>query len=98
MTTEYRKRAIVVYEWCIESYFEGTIDVEDVEFYQTLKEMPEIRSGDALVLVRDVVEIDNDISDRQYAYVKDGQLPEIFDYNAKVPQRFHVELEKYLIQ
>ena len=51
-----------------------------------------------LVLVRNVVR-NWDLSDRTWAYVKNGQLPEFFQDawqrdDSKVPQRFHKELAK----
>ena len=32
--------------------------------------------------------------DRQYAYVKDGKLPETFEGGCRVPKRFHEEIRR----
>ena len=49
----------------------------------------------ALVLIRDTFNaIDEDLVDRQWAYVQDGKLPEFFDGGSRVPKRFHAEINK----
>lgn len=62
---------------------------------QEPEEHPEGRTSHNLVLVRD------DAYGRSWAYVADGVLPEFFEdadgkQKAKVPQKFHKELDKVL--
>jgi hypothetical protein len=96
------KTKIVSYEWDIE-HFDEHGDIWDHHHSDTCPGIPE-ENDMRLVLVRDVEEFWDGVSqgtiDRQWAYVKDGRLPEFFEDSgqargAKVPQKFHRELAKY---
>lgn len=58
-------------------------------------------SGKDLGLVRHEGNENDGVTDRLWAYVKDGKLPECFSDSMgtpiaiKVPQRFHIELKNY---
>lgn len=87
------------YEWDIETFDPATGDILDHDFADTLGDlMTPLRAfepNQRLVLVR------NDDSGRQWAYIKDGKLPEFFsvpeadgnEYETAtpVPRRFHRE-------
>jgi len=90
------------YEWDIETFDPATGDIEDHNHDDKCPGIPSDHDK-RLVLVRDfyavVVKggkvIDADLTDRQWAYVKGGKLPELFDdTRIKVPLRFHKELRK----
>lgn len=90
------------YEWAIE-FIDRDGDIEDSNFQDKLKKLkPPRKVPDAdgytedLVLIRDVWNEWHGSVDRQYAYVKNGILPEKFDYGAKVPKRFHAEYKRWI--
>ena len=91
---------MVTYEWDVEEIdeFEDIIEHHHgnrlAEVIEWLQE-PNTR----LVLVRDVGNDIEGITDRTWAYVEGGKLPDHFDYGGgeigpKVPKRFHDELRK----
>ncbi len=89
-----------IYEWDYETVDENG-DVEDHFHANKLSEYSEDAKTDTLVLVRSVGNEIDGLIEREWAYVKDGKLPEYFqDANeregAKVPVRFHDELAQYL--
>jgi hypothetical protein len=84
---------MINYEWDIETT-DGDGDIIDHNHRDRLNQYykEELEDGD-LVLVR------TDLEGRSWAYVENGKLPEYFLDSfgvtiAKVPKRFHQELEK----
>jgi len=82
------------YEWDLETY-EGD-DIIDHWFAEKLSNLPLPAATQVLVLVRRVGYPDEGVGDREWAYIQDGKLPEIFDGGTRVPQRFHREYEQWL--
>lgn len=87
-------RTELKYEWGDEVSDEHG-DIVDCDFSDTLKELGDIKGS--LVLVRSAGNEVVGVSDRQWAYVKDGKLPTYFsdsavETNVMVPKRFHDEL------
>ena len=81
---------------------EDGFDIIDSEYNDKLNTLPthnEVMKlwsdtdDTALCLMRNVHEDDGDLKDRQYAYVKDGELGE-FDGGAKVPVKYRREFER----
>jgi hypothetical protein len=91
----------VAYEWTLETVEDG--DIVDSNFADNLTEIDNADLiGKDLGLVRNEGNENDGVTDRLWAYVKDGKLPECFADSMgtpiaiKVPQRFHNELNKYL--
>lgn len=90
----------VNYEWTLETLDDG--DIIDSDFADKLTFDKDDLVGKDLGLVRDEGNEADGITDRLWAYVKDGNLPEYFSDSMgtpiaiKVPQRFHNELKAYL--
>ena len=89
-----------IYEWDYETIDEFG-DVLDHNHADKLSSYEPSEITNDLVLVRDTVDELDIIKDREWAYVKDGKLPEFFkdamgNNGARVPKRFHKELAKYL--
>lgn len=89
----------IKYEWTLEILEDK--DIIDSDFSEVLNFNKAELPGNDLGLVRyEGNEIDGQ-TDSLWAYVKDGKLPEYFsnamreETGFKVPQRFHVELNKY---
>ena len=87
----------VTFEWKLELMdeygdIEDTMHFSDDELKDALeafiKMAPEHYAAE-IVLVRDVGDDLDGITDRQHAYLKDGTLPNVFEYGTKVPARFH---------
>jgi hypothetical protein len=92
------KRRKVVYEWDIE-----TLDGDDIIDHHHFDYCPGIPDtpNQRLVLVKDVGDSINGLTDRLWAYAENGKLPDEFEdaYQIKicpVPKRFHKELAKSL--
>lgn len=97
----------VHYEWDIETISLPEADILDHDHRATLAEFDadDLREaikalGDTrLVLVRDVGNDADGLTDRSWAYVEKGKLPERFAYcpgeGASVPVRFVKELERH---
>lgn len=90
---------MITYEWTLETIVDD--EIADSDFSDTLTFNKEDLSGNDLGLVRNEGNEANGITDRYWAYIKDGKLPEYFsdsqgEINIKVPQRFHKDLSKYL--
>lgn len=92
----------VRYEWDIETVDRESDDIIDHDHADTLNDFSPVRfqceshEFTRLVLVRDGGE-----PFRQWAYIEDGKLPDRFrDANeverAKVPDKFHRELQRWL--
>ena len=86
----------ITYEWAIE-YRDEHGDIEEIDHFNITKDAVTAfaaNKGPAdLVLVCDTWEtIQENLEDRQWAYVEDGKLPKTFSGSAKVPQRFHKQL------
>jgi len=91
---------MTVYEWDYETV-NSDGDIEDHNHADKLSQFKTSDITDSLVLIRDLGSEASGLIDRMWAYVKDGKLPEYFSdaiglTGYKVPQRFHVELAKYL--
>ena len=91
----------VAYEWTLETVEDG--DIIDSNFADNLTEIDNADLiGKDLGLVRNEGNENDGVTDRLWAYVKDGKLPEYFSDSMgtpiaiKVPQRFHNELKNYL--
>lgn len=88
------------YEWTVEE-MDGEDVVEASHFDTYKKAMNFFEPGNHIGLVRDEVIEAEGVIDRQWAYIKDGKLPEYFstamgkDDGAKVPQRFHKEFNAH---
>lgn len=89
----------VAYEWTLETIEDG--DIVDSDFSDNLTFSKEDLQGKDLGLVRNEGNEIDGVTDRFWAYVKDGKLPEYFsdslchEIGIKVPQRFHNELKNY---
>lgn len=89
----------VNYEWTLETLDDG--DIIDSDFSDSLTFDKADLPGNDLGLVRHEGNEDDGVTDRVWAYVKDGKLPECFSDSMgttiaiKVPQRFHNELSKW---
>jgi hypothetical protein len=80
------------YEWVLEEMDENGEDIKELWFYDTLAELREDGEIGETVLYRNRGSEAEGLQDRQLAYVIDGVLPEEFDGGAKVPKRFHKEV------
>lgn len=81
------------YEWDAETVDPATGDILDHSHAECLKQLLPLQANQRLVLVRDVGNDDDGITDRCWAYVQNNELPEHFsDENDrptfKVPRRF----------
>lgn len=85
------------YEWDFEQVDEFG-DIQDHDFWDQLPPKGHDIEGREMVLVLNHIDRDDfdDVKDREWAYVKDGRLPERFDGGTKVPQRFHRDLARWL--
>lgn len=93
------------YEWVVEEIDEND-DVIDPMFSDTFKDA--IVDANAIIvspennvfigLVRYVFESDGNLAVREYAYIKNGILPTEFDDGHRIPNRFHDEISKELIE
>ena len=97
----------VTYEWAIETVDRESGDIIETCHAAKLKELPQMVQTETelqrLVLIRDGGGDDYAITERAWAYVKDGKLPERFaevfdadgdaiDSMIAVPSRFHKEI------
>lgn len=88
------------YEWTLEEMKDG--EIVDSDFSDILKFDKSYLAGNDLGLVLSIGNEREGITDRYWAYVKDGKLPEYFTDSMgetvgyKVPIKFHKELNKYL--
>ena len=85
------------YEWTLETIEDG--DIIDSDFSDTLTFMEYNPLEHDLAVVRNEGNEREGVTDRFWAYVKFGKLPEYFSdasgnpVGIKVPKKFHVELE-----
>lgn len=91
----------VRYEWDYETVEDG--DIIEHNHSEKLSWFKESDKTDTLVLVVDIGNERDGLTERYWAYVYDGKLPEYFtdSYNEpirKVPQKYHNELRKYIQQ
>lgn len=90
---------MTTYEWTFEVTEEGNII--DSDFRDVLADLDITLKGD-LGLVRNEGDEVNGLTDRLWAYVKDGELPDYFSdalgnvTSYKVPIRYKYELIKFL--
>ena len=89
-------RNTIVYEWDIETV-DNNGDIQDHHHSDTCFDLIKcpLEKGERLVLVRNLGNDEDGLQDRQWAYVDPTGLPDFFDGGAKVPQRFHRELNKF---
>ena len=85
----------ITYEWVAEELDERG-DIIDPMFGNSLKEVmgyiePAVNVNFALV--REEGNNEDGLQVREYAYIKQGKLPEEFDDGYKVPKRFFKELD-----
>lgn len=92
----------IIYEWTLETIQDG--EIIDSEFSDVLCFNKADLPGNDLGIVLNEGNEDNGLNNRLWAYVKDGKLPEYFtnamgeNTGYKVPQKFHIELQKYFSQ
>lgn len=91
----------VHYEWDVETMDEHGDVLDHFHCDTAEKALDELDEATAqeprqLVLVRDEGNEEDGITNRTWAYVKDGQLPIYFQDENFVPVRFHKELQKAL--
>lgn len=94
------------YEWCVETVVRETGDIEDNNFVPSFAAANAIVQSVAeddegydyrVVLVRTEGNEDDGVTDRLWAYVEDGVLPEFFSNaqgsatGVKVPKRYRAE-------
>lgn len=96
-------RTEVKYEWSIETVDEHG-DIVDCDFSDTLaafKDEWPVPNVELALLRREGSESQGE-TDRLWAYIKDGKLPETFSdawgapVSVNVPKRFHKELEQFI--
>jgi len=92
---------MVGYEWDIETVTDEDGDVMDHHHGNKLKELlfykntkPEDGFHYELVLVRDVWDEFDGVTNRTWAYEDEGKMPKEFDNGVAVPKRFLAEYEK----
>ena len=89
----------VSYEWDAIELSQGGDDADVVEHHhcdtlrEAIEQLHRLNHG-RIELVRDVGSEAQGITDRQWAWVRDGRLPVTFDGGARVPQRFHNECRR----
>jgi hypothetical protein len=89
-------RTQVFYEWCYET-LDDNGDIMDGDFEERLSHFQDARKTNTLCLLRREGDNIDGESDRLYAYVKNGQLPDKFENSSiDVPKKFHKELKKHL--
>lgn len=94
----------VIYEWIVETLESATDDDPDILEVHHTDTLAEARAWAATIeeptrigLVRDVGNDIEGLTDRAWAYLENGKLPETFTYGADedsgihVPKRFHRE-------
>lgn len=89
---------MIVYEWDYETWEDG--EVIDHDHEDKLKSFTPDRKTDHLVLVRNEGSDAEGLTDRHWAYVVEGKLPEFFsdtrgEISIRVPVRFHNELKNH---
>lgn len=96
------------YEWCVETKDEHG-DIVDSDFRDKLAELTMPKENQDLVLIRYTGNEIEGETDRQWAYVKEGKLPDYFglptghgeeyaETECRVPKRFKEELAKRTAQ
>jgi len=81
-----------VYEWSYETLDENG-DIIDVDFSDRLKN----NNASKICLIKRIGDEIDCEKNRWYAYIEDNRLPKYFNNSlAKVPQKYHNELQKYL--
>jgi hypothetical protein len=95
----------IYYEWAVE-WLDDYDDIIDVDHFPRLrqaihhaKEMAPLYHGDmAIALVYNrVSDFDQNVEDRQWAYLENGALPAAFDGGAKIPKRFFTETTNVVV-
>lgn len=90
---------MIRYEWVIETIdeHEDIIDVDHANIFAQANKKADLSRAEGktieVALVRDRInDVDEDLDDRQWAYLKDGKLPERFDGGAAVPKKYAQEV------
>lgn len=92
----------VSYEWSVETLCEDMEDIIDSWFSDVFPVEP-LEQNQRICLVRNEGNEMKGITDRYWAYLINGKLPEYFEdgqslqTNIKVPVKYHNELNKYLL-
>ena len=104
---------MVDYEWCVETVLLDSGDIEELDFMNTLRlceglarELRKDEHSDGqerdyrIVLVRSEGNEHAGVTDRLWAYFKDGQMPEYFsnglaDTKVRVPKKYRREAERW---
>lgn len=91
---------MIRYEWVAETLDEygDIVDVTHADTFLQIQHIARQIEADgkevAVGLVRDRInDVDEDLEDRQWAYLENGVLPKRFDGGATVPKRFLKEVE-----
>jgi hypothetical protein len=91
---------MIRYEWTLEEIKDG--EIIDADFSDTLSFDKENLKGNDLGLVMNEGNEKEGLTNRLWAYVKNGSLPQFFSDSTgeetkyKVPVKFQKELKKYL--
>ena len=104
---------MVDYEWCVEKVLIDSGDIEDMRFTETLGRAKSIakqlrvldQAGEhdyQIVLVRSEGSEHAGVTDRLWAYLKDGQMPEYFsnglaDTKVRVPKKYRREAGMHVL-
>lgn len=87
----------ISYEWVFEEYDEYGDIIDPLFAYtlaEALKNEPEnINHIIGIALVRNEGDDIDGLQVREYAYIKNGQLPIEFDDGYKIPKKFHKEVK-----
>ena len=89
----------IFYEWCYETLGEHG-DIIDCDFEDRLRDFQPNRKTDTLCLLRREGDEANGETDRLWAYVENGKLPESFSdaigtpTAILIPKKYHIELSK----
>jgi hypothetical protein len=92
---------MITYEWDIEATDEHG-DIQDHNHRDKLAQHGKDDIFNAahglnhteLVLVKDVFDSEDDLAYREWAYIKDGVMPDVFDKGSKVPKKHKAEFDK----
>ena len=89
----------VQYEWTVE-VIDADGDIVQSEFSNTLLGLPAFVERHDIGLVRDEIESDGNLGDREWAYIVNGKMSKFFqDCYGKatrpVPQKYLKEFEKF---
>jgi hypothetical protein len=96
----------ITYEWIVETLDTEPVDDPDIievdhfDLYKYAAEFSAAHQPSRVALVREVGNDDEGLIERMWAYVRDGGLPEHFEFatdlvvELRVPKRFHDEIAR----